>query len=44
MGPLDAEERERLVALLDRFVSSLDDYVRNGAPVVPAESTNGTAR
>ena len=44
MGPLDADERERLVALLDRFVSSLDEYVRNGAPVVPAQSTNGTAR
>jgi len=44
MGPLAADERERLVTLLDRFVSSLDEYVRDGAPVVPAESANGTAR
>jgi DNA-binding MarR family transcriptional regulator len=44
MAPLSEEERTQLVALLDRFVASLDDYVRHGASVVPVEGGNGAAR
>jgi DNA-binding MarR family transcriptional regulator len=36
MEPLSEEDRQHLVELLHRFVLSLDDYVRSGAPVVPA--------
>ena len=44
MEPLSADEREQLVGLLDRFVSSLDEFVRHGAPLVPAGGGNGAAR
>jgi DNA-binding MarR family transcriptional regulator len=44
MGPLNSDEQEQLVGLLDRFVQSLDDYVRHGAPVAAAEERNGAAR
>lgn len=41
MAPMDAADREQLVDLLERFVLSLDDYVRAGAPLVPTTAHNG---
>lgn len=31
LGPMAPDQRVQLVDLLDRFIDSLDDYVRNGA-------------
>ncbi len=41
MEPLDEADRQQLVELLQRFVLSLDDYVRAGAPLVPSPGHNG---
>lgn len=39
---LDPDDRVALVTLLDRFVASLDDYVRRGAPIVEAAEVTNT--
>lgn len=41
MEPLSDDERQQLVELLQRYVLSLDDYVRAGAPLIPAPRHNG---
>lgn len=44
MQPMSDEDRQQLVELLHRFVESLDQYVGEGAPSLPAQAQNGPDR